>query len=149
MIDVVQLFKDKATLKEWLPLYGAKEFQSFEQSQYDLAPDQEILFIFPFRDSAVIDNGVMNGRRRFDGKLMLCRKSEADTVSSVAETNEQKYENRIKDLTYNFWIFISEVMNCTQSPNIEPISVSGFQELNYLSANVDGVSYDISFYAWE
>ena len=147
MIDVVQLFKDKATIKEWRFVYGAKEFHNFEVNGYDLAPNEEVLLMFPMRITPQLEDGFWS-RYRVNTQLWLCRKSEDDTESSIGEVELEKYFNRLRDLSTNLDNFLKEIMLCTKDPQIQAINVSYFRELNTLSASIDGVTADITFDIW-
>lgn len=145
-IDVVSIFENKATLKEWRFVYGAKGFHNFELQQQELGMHEIVLIMFPASVTPVIENGMWS-RYRVNTQLWLCRKFEEDYTSSIKETEMQKYKIRLKELSMHLDNFLKEMLQC--SPNINATNIRYFRELNQLSASIDGVTADITFEIWE
>ena len=75
--------------------------------------------------------------------LMLVRKFEEFTTSSVKETTEQKYNNRLFELQEDFDTFLYEVFQCAGLTKITAINYS--YVMNVLSKSVDGVLCTVKF----
>jgi len=89
--------KDKAELKGWIPVIGAKNIQSYTLSQKDLTTGKSALMIDLPTSSAIITNGTWS-EHTYNIELLLVRKFEEFTKSSVSETTEQKYNNMLFEL---------------------------------------------------
>lgn len=145
MKDFVQIFRTAADAKGWLFFYGSKGYQSFEVGQANLTGNEIILILFPASNSPIIESGAWS-RYRLTTKVFLARKFENTTVSSVSETELQKYERRLKELTTELDDFLYPLFNCNEG--IMGVNIRYFHELNQLSASVDGCGADITFEIW-
>ena len=56
MIDIVNTLKEKAELKEWIPVIGAKNIQSYSLQQKDLTTGKSALMIDLPTASAILSN---------------------------------------------------------------------------------------------
>ena len=101
MIDIVNTLKERAELKGWIPVIGAKNIQSYTLSQKDLTTGKSALMIDLPTSSAIITNGTWS-EHTYNIELLLVRKFEEFTKSSVSETTEQKYNNRLFELQEDF-----------------------------------------------
>ena len=144
MIDIVNTLKDKAELKGWIPVIGAKNIQSYTLSQKDLTTGKSALMIDLPTSSAIISNGTWS-EHTYNIELLLVRKFEEFTKSSVSETTEQKYNNRLFELQEDFDTFLYEVFQCARVSKVTSINYS--YVMNILSKSVDGVLCNIRFEA--
>ena len=144
MIDIVNTLKDKAELKGWIPVIGAKNIQSYTLSQKDLTTGKSALMIDLPTSSAIIMNGTWS-EHTYNIELLLVRKFEEFTKSSVSETTEQKYNNRLFELQEDFDTFLYEVFQCARVSKVTSINYS--YVMNILSKSVDGVLCNIRFEA--
>ena len=80
---------------------------------------------------------------KIKGDLMLVRKFEDNTRSSVKETTEEKYNNRLYELINNLDAFLIEVLAC--SANMKVISVNYNFMQNVFAKSVDGVLCKLTF----
>ena len=144
MIDIVNTLKDKAELKGWIPVIGAKNIQSYTLSQKDLTTGKSALMIDLPTSSAIISNGTWS-EHTYNIELLLVRKFEEFTKSSVSETTEQKYNNRLFELQEDFDTFLYEVFQCAGVSKVTSINYS--YVMNILSKSVDGVLCTIRFEA--
>ena len=142
MIDIVNTLKDKAELKGWVPVIGAKNIQSYSLSQKDLTTGKSALMIDLPTSSAILSNGNWT-EHSYSIELLLVRKFEEFTTSSVKETTEQKYNNRLFDLQEDFDTFLYEVFQCAGLTRITAINYS--YVMNVLSKSVDGVLCTVKF----
>ena len=144
MIDIVNTLKDKAELKEWIPVIGAKNIQSYSLSQKDLTTGKSALMIDLPTASAIISGNTWS-EHTYTMDLMLVRKFEEFTTSSVKETTEQKYNNRLFELQEDFDTFLYEVFQCAGLTKITAINYS--YVMNVFSKSVDGVLCTVRFEA--
>ena len=144
MIDIVNTLKEKAELKGWIPVVGAKNIQSYTLSQKDLTTGKSALMIDLPTSSAIISNGTWS-EHTYNIELLLVRKFEEFTKSSVSETTEQKYNNRLFELQEDFDTFLYEVFQCARVSKVTSINYS--YVMNILSKSVDGVLCNIRFEA--
>ena len=144
MIDIVNTLKEKAELKEWIPVIGAKNIQSYSLSQKDLTTGKSALMIDLPTASAILTNGNWS-EHTYSIELLLVRKFEEFTTSSVKETTEQKYNNRLFELQEDFDTFLYEVFQCAGLTKITAINYS--YVMNVFSKSVDGVLCTVRFEA--
>jgi hypothetical protein len=149
MTDFWLLFKTAAEAKGWTPIYGSREYEEYELHQADLSDGDVAFMMFPCRVRAQVDGGYWS-RYTVETKLLLLSKTETtdgvDTISSVGETELQKYEARLQSLSTLLDDFLKDVLGC--ATNIEAQAVTYFRELNQFSESVDYVSADIQFLSW-
>ena len=144
MIDIVNTLKEKAELIDWIPVVGAKNIQSYTLQQKDLTTGKSALMIDLPTSSAIITNGTWS-EHTYSIELLLVRKFEEFTKSSVSETTEQKYNNRLFELQEDFDTFLYEVFQCARVSKVTSINYS--YVMNILSKSVDGVLCSIRFEA--
>ena len=146
MKDYVDYFKTKAELRGWKFFYGAKGYQNYEAQEAELEDGSMVLIMFPASENPVIESGQWS-RYNVSTQFHLGRKSEAETESSVAETEMQKYTNRLAELREAMDDFLLSTLGC--AVDIEAKSIRYFRELNQLSINIDVISAEVSFEAWQ
>ena len=144
MINIVETLKTKAELKEWIPVVGAKNIQSYSLQQKDLTTGKSALMIDLPTASAII-NGNSWSEHTYTMDLMLVRKYEEFTTSSVKETTEQKYNNRLVELQEDLDTFLFEALQCAGVAKATSINYS--YVINVLSKSVDGVLCTLRFEA--
>ena len=144
MIDIVNTLKEKAELKEWIPVIGAKNIQSYSLQQKDLTTGKSSLLIDLPTASAIISGNTWS-EHTYTMDLMLVRKFEEFTISSVKETTEQKYNNRLFELQEDLDTFLYEVFQCAGLTKITAINYS--YVINVFSKSVDGVLCTVRFEA--
>ena len=144
MIDIITILKEKAEIKGWIPVVGAKNIQSYSLHQKDLTTGKSALLIDLPTSSAIISNWTWS-EHTYSIELLLVRKFEEFTKSSVSETTEQKYNNRLFELQEDFDTFLYEVFQCAGVSKVTSINYS--YVMNILSKSVDGVLCSIRFEA--
>ena len=144
MIDIVNTLKEKAEIKEWIPVIGAKNIQSYSLQQKDLTTGKSALLIDLPTSSAIISGNTWS-EHAYTIELMLVRKFEEFTTSSVKETTEQKYNNRLFELQEDLDTFLFEALQCAGVAKITAINYS--YVVNVLSKSVDGVLCSLQFEA--
>ena len=142
MIDIVTTLQAKATIKEWIPIVGSKDIQNFTLSLKDLTTGSSVLLIdLPEYRPLITDGFWSEHDTTID--LMLVRKFEDNTRSSIKETTEEKYNNRLYELINNLDAFLIEVLAC--SANMKVISVNYNFMQNVFAKSVDGVLCKLTF----
>ena len=144
MIDIVNTLKERAEIVGWIPVIGAKNIQSYTISQKDLTTGKSALMIDLPTASAIVSNGTWS-EHAYSIELLLVRKFEEFTKSSVSETTEQKYNNRLFELQEDFDTFLYQVFQCAGVSKITAINYS--YVMNVLSKSVDGVLCNVRFEA--
>ena len=144
MIDIVNTLKERAEIVGWIPVIGAKNIQSYTLSQKDLTTGKSALMIDLPTASAIVSNGTWS-EHAYSIELLLVRKFEEFTKSSVSETTEQKYNNRLFELQEDFDTFLYQVFQCAGVTKITAINYS--YVMNVLSKSVDGVLCTVRFEA--
>ena len=144
MIDIVNTLKERAEIVGWIPVIGAKNIQSYTLSQKDLTTGKSALMIDLPTASAIVSNGTWS-EHSYSIELLLVRKFEEFTRSSISETTEQKYNNRLFELQEDFDTFIYQVFQCAGVSKITAIDYS--YVMNVLSKSVDGVLCNVRFEA--
>ena len=144
MIDIVNTLKERAEIVGWIPVIGAKNIQSYTLSQKDLTTGKSALMIDLPTASAIVSNGTWS-EHSYSIELLLVRKFEEFTRSSVSETTEQKYNNRLFELQEDFDTFLYQVFQCAGVSKITTINYS--YVMNVLSKSVDGVLCNVRFEA--
>ena len=144
MIDIVNTLKERAEIVGWIPVIGAKNIQSYTLSQKDLTTGKSALMIDLPTASAIVSNGTWS-EHSYSIELLLVRKFEEFTRSSISETTEQKYNNRLFELQEDFDTFLYQVFQCAGVSKITAINYS--YVMNVLSKSVDGVLCNVRFEA--
>ena len=144
MIYIVNTLKERAEIVGWIPVIGAKNIQSYTLSQKDLTTGKSALMIDLPTASAIVSNGTWS-EHSYSIELLLVRKFEEFTRSSISETTEQKYNNRLFELQEDFDTFLYQVFQCAGVSKITAINYS--YVMNVLSKSVDGVLCNVRFEA--
>lgn len=144
MTDYVSFFRTKAELQGWKFYYGEKGFMNFETNSEDISDGSIILIMFPARQTPQIEGGYWS-RYQVQTQFWLCRKYDT-SISSVGETELEKYEARLEELSGLLDAFLLATFQC--ATNIEVQSIAYFRELNQFSLSIDGVTAQTSFLSW-
>lgn len=136
MIDFIDILKTRCELAEWIPIVGAKDIQNFTISQKDLTTGKTALLIDLPRTTAFIDGGSWS-EHNYTLELLCVRKFEDFTKSSVKETTEEKYNNRLFELQQALDTFLYEVFQCSGATKVTSLNYN--YAINVLSKSVDGV----------
>ena len=144
MIDIITTLKEKADIKGWIPVVGSKDIQSYSLHQKDLTTGKSALLIDLPTTTALI-SGKTWSEHTYSVELMLVRKFEEFTTSSVKETTEQKYNNRLFELQEDLDEFLFEVIQCSGVGVVTSISYA--YVVNVFSKSVDGVLCNLKFTA--
>ena len=117
-------------------IYGDGRY--FEQgiSQIDLTDGSLGLMFNIISARQVIEAKQWNGEIDYSVQFFLFRKVEMNTQSSLAETLEQKFENRMDEIENELLKFITKLTQCNN--DIDLISPNMQVWTNRGSVNVDG-----------
>jgi len=83
----------------WVFLYGDDFFKEYEATQKVYSSGQLILGADPFVTRPTYTNHGQLSSITYTGLILLGRKREVQTRASLDETNIQKYDRRLLDLT--------------------------------------------------
>jgi hypothetical protein len=148
MIDVIQTIKYVAVANGMQPIL-AKDLNelSILVNQMDITDGSPILYIRDDGFTPVQESNQFNGEINNKVGLFLCRKFEADTMSSISETYQQKYTARIFPLKQKMWEFLNSAEWCT---GLVQLTLNGdvVPVRDFLAANLDGVSCDLIINTW-
>jgi len=138
---LVGALRTYATGKGWKFIYGEEEHKNYEADQ-TMAKGQLILGSFGFIGSP----GIINSKYTeiiYAGDLYLGRKFEvAGTVSSLDETNIQKWDRRLQYLASTLASTIG-LFSCQHELDVSGISMR--QEINRYDTNIDFVATLVTF----
>jgi hypothetical protein len=147
MIDIVDFIEQKAIAKGWQTVVADASSVNYELQNLTLTSGEHFLYITLPTIQRGKTNQLYNGDLTFRFELMLGRKCETETISSVAETAKQKYNNRLFELAGMLNDFISEVFDCSQE-----VEEMGTTEItmakNIFAVSVDAVLTTITARAW-
>src|SRR5665647_1908519 len=97
MTDIVALLTAQAVIEGWKSAIGVRDITVYLQSGLDLTDGSLALLIFLPDFDPQIESGYWS-RYNETIILTLIRKFEEETFSSVGETTEQKYNNRLYEI---------------------------------------------------
>jgi hypothetical protein len=140
--DVIDLIKTAAIAMDFRPVLADPNSIQYEIQQLCLVDSENVLYIRDDGFQLQKTDQMYNGDINYSLSLLLCRKSEAETVSSVSETFQQKYDNRLKDLKELMITFLGTKLLC--SNDIEVMTNNCKFIKNIFSVNVDGVNCDLT-----
>ena len=117
-------------------IYGDGRY--FEQgiSQIDLTDGSLGLMLNIISARQVIEAKQWNGEIDYSVQFFLFRKVEMNTQSSLAETLEQKFENRMDEIENELLKFITQLTQCNN--DIDLINPRYTIGTNVTAANADG-----------
>jgi len=148
MIDAIQIVKEVAIANGMQPIL-AKDLNelSILVNKMDITDGSPILYIRDDGFTPLSESNQFNGEISNKVGLFLCRKFEADTMSSISETYQQKYTARIFPLKQMMWAFLNSADWCVGQVQLilqgDVVPVRDF-----LAANLDGVSCDLTINTW-
>jgi len=145
MIDVVEIFSDAADAADYRFAYGRKDILNYESGNILLQSGESVLMVFPFIETAQIDNGIIN-KWSVSTQLWLGKKFDVNigsgTLAELDETEYQKYTRRLKNLRDAMNAYLKSVF-CVS--DVELTSARIFREINQFDENIDFVTADITF----
>lgn len=143
MFDPVKLFEDIASARSMDFIYGAKPFLNWEITQKSLTTGKYFLAMFPFSETGTPHQG---GIAEWEASTILWVGNKIDpvgTISSLDETEKQKYDRRLKTLAGLIKEVLGDLCAC------EDVEVVGkprvFRELNRFDENTDVVGCELTF----
>jgi hypothetical protein len=145
MTDVLQLLTDKATLMGYHPIVADANSIQYELSNASLEDGRTFIYFTLPTFTRGLSMQTYNGDLTYSIKIMVGRKMEAETISSISETAAQKYDNRLFELSSILNAFLTSFF-C--SNEIEEISSSIVMDTNIFSTNCDGVFSNTVMRLW-
>jgi len=147
IFNPLKIFSDIATAQSWRFIYGSSGFQNWEITQQTLSNAELFLALFPIVENGEPDGGLPQ-TSIYDTIVWVGRKYDStvpgDNHSSLDETEMQKYDRRLKELTYYMKENVLSELFCSAS-NVEIISYRISHELNQFEENVDAVQCILTF----
>jgi hypothetical protein len=146
IIDVIQFIIDSAEAQGWKPILADSNSINYELTQQDVTDSVKFLFIRDDSFTMEKTGQFYNGDITYSVGLMLCRKWEEETVSSIEETYAQKYDNRIKELKEDMIKFLGDYLYCSNDVELMTNKITPIK--NVFSLSADGVNCDLTFRTW-
>lgn len=146
MTKALQYIKDKAEERGYVAAIANARSYDYEISKMQLTNGEICCLIERSGSISVPKEGQsFNGDVQHAVQITMFRKFEDTTISSIAETYDQKYTARLEDILYEAIAFIFS-MNCN---NIFDITVNSIDEvLNQRVASMDGYQIQLTLRAW-
>ena len=146
MIYIVQIFEDAATAADYQFAYGRRDIQNLEVSSKELSAGETVLMVFPFVETAEIDNSIIF-KWSVTTQLWLGKKFdtsvETGTYAELDETELQKYDRRLYALRSAMETMIKSIF--CNTANIVLTGARVFREINQFDENLDFVTAEITF----
>ena len=141
MIDVVGIIEATAEAADYHFVYGGNENFNSEIKRIGSLKDQTpVVALSPVAETGVVESGTVD-RYRAEFIVILARKYEEETVSSVAETYKQKYDRRLKDLKSLLELFVSS-FSCGGYMELESVYYDNV--INRFSTSMDGTQVRVT-----
>jgi hypothetical protein len=141
LYDLIGQLKSYADTQGWCFLYGDNFHQNYEATRQDIRKGDLILGADPFLATPSITQSGKVESIIYTGLIMLGRKYEDTSISSLDETYYQKYVNRLKELMQ----LLSTHLISFSCDNELTIESSQFElSINRLDENVDFVICSIT-----
>jgi hypothetical protein len=146
MTKALQYIKDKAEERSYVAAIANARSYDYEISKMQLTNGEICCLIERSGSISVPKEGQsFNGDVQHAVQITMFRKFEDATLSSIAETYDQKYTARLEDILSEAIAFIFS-MNCN---NIFDITVNSIDEvLNQRVASMDGYQIQLTLRAW-
>ena len=134
ILEIITLLQTFCANRGWHFIYGVNQFERNLQTIREYLPD-ELVLIADFRVDPTYQNNKIT-KVRYTCLFMLGRKSEYCNTANLDESNQQKYDRRIKDLIEAFTVGVI-AFACENELDIisAPITVG----LNVYDENIDFV----------
>lgn len=137
MIDPVAIIKDIAEAAGYKFIYGGSAYANYELTSLgDLTDDYIVVFMFPFIENAEVVSSWIDGFT-LDTIISVGRKTESATMSSLDETEKQKYDRRLKDLKAYLVNFVQSIL-CNSDFELNSLRIDS--TLNRFNENLDTVN---------
>lgn len=140
MFNIIGQLREFAAAKGWHFIYGNDQYANFEADQNVYEAGDLVLIADLNAAPSYGTGGGLNGAI-FAGAVMLGRKREDETYSSLDETAIQKYDSRLKDLIQLLATSLGE-FSCTYRYDI---TQANFRvDINRFDANIDFIAGTIT-----
>lgn len=147
MIDVVSIFKTAATAAGYEFVYGQIDMQNQELTRSaTLSAGKSVLLLLPFIETAEVDNSIIH-RWSVSTEVWLGKKFDVSvatgTYSQLDETDEQKYDRRLKVLRSAMETYLKTIF-CADN-GLELTNARMLRNINKFDENLDFISAEITF----
>lgn len=141
-MDIVKVFKCKATALKYGFSYGTRQFLNYETTLKDMKKGKYQLMLLPPLEIDEYGSSILKTGTRYTVTFQLATKFETLTHSNLDETYYQKHERRLKTLLTLCRSFVSSFI-CDN--NVKPISARYSPEINVYATNVDIYNCELTF----
>ena len=147
MIDIVKFISDKCEILNYSFILSKTENVNADLINIDFRDGRTVLYMTLPTVKRKKDGQFYSQDVDFVFDILLCRKFELETFSSVSENTVQKYDNRLHDLLELLDSFIVALsMSCANKVILDNSPIVTFT--NAFSVSIDGVSCTITASAW-
>jgi hypothetical protein len=153
IFNPLKIFSDIATARSWKFIYGSRAYVNWELESQTLTNAEVFLLLFPIvedgdginglPDTSLYSTTVFLGRK-FDPAPVTVPVTPVTVAVTLDETEKQKYDRRLKELTYLMKQYILKNLFCSNS-NVEVVRWKIDHILNEYDVNVDMVQLTFSF----
>jgi hypothetical protein len=147
MIDIVKFISDKCEVLDYSFVLSKTENVNADLIGIDFRDGRNVLYMTLPTVKRKKEGIFYSQDVDFVFDLLLCRKFENESFSSVAENTVQKYDNRLHELLELLDTFIVGLsVSCSDKVILENSAIVTFT--NAFSVSIDGVSSTITASAW-
>lgn len=147
MIDIIGKIKQLAEQKGYLPVVASPRSVNYELGLLDLSGGAQFMYITLPTITRGKEGQFYNNELTFRLELMLGRKAEPDTQSSIQEREGEKYDNRLYEMARLMNEFISDLLDCSNEME-EMAQTQLVMYKNVFSISVDAVMTTLTIRAW-
>lgn len=140
LFSLVDALRSYCTNHNWHFIYGNDAYTNAQADNKKYNPG-DLIMVADFSVSPVYAGGRVI-ECQYQGVIMLGRKNEAQTKSTLDETPIQKYDRRLKDLTL---LLANACGDIACSNELEITSANFKMDMNKFDLNADFVAGSITF----
>ncbi|MCX8016248.1 MAG: hypothetical protein N2692_03070 [Patescibacteria group bacterium] len=134
-MQIIEHIKAYATTKNYLPIIGTEYYQSLIGNKI-IPSKNQIILLFDANVKIEVNRNKPQGYS-YDVTFAVGRKFEDNTHANLIENFEEKYNNRLKDLTD---ILTSSIIEFACAYGYELSDLTVLLQLNRFSQNIDFVA---------
>jgi hypothetical protein len=153
IFNPLKVFSDIATARRWRFIYGSRAYANWEIESQTLTNAEVFMYLLPIVEKGNGVNGLPDVSlyttsvclgRKFDPAPVTVPATPITVASTLDETEKQKYDRRLKELTYYLKHYVLSNLFCSNS-NVEVVSWTIIHMLNEFDVNVDMVQLNLDF----
>ena len=109
---------------------------------------QKVMLVLPFTVNDTVENSMVS-EYKYTASIWVGRKMELATISDINETQSEKWDNRLYELTNEGNEFLESFFAPCSTKNYRLDSKRSEQLINRTSENLDFIQIDITFTEWK